>query len=118
MLKNVEIVFEGNTYSCELKPDTNDSIICNICQNGLSNFEGKITLKDVYSQIKAFEDYSMEELFTVLKDIEKDKFELINSSDKYNLKISIQVLKKNKRIKYPFREKISIKFRNYSIFIK
>ena len=105
MLKNIEIIFEGNTYSCELKPDTNDSIICNIYQNGFPNFEGKITLKEIYSQINAFEDYSMEELFTILKDIEKDKFELINSSDKYNLKISIQVLKKIKELNIHLEKK-------------
>ena len=105
MLKNIEIIFEGNTYSCELKPDTNDSIICNIYQNGFPNFEGKITLKEIYSQINAFEDYSMEELFTILKDIEKDKFELINASDKYNLKISIQVLKKIKELNIHLEKK-------------
>ena len=104
-MKNVEIVFEGNTYSCELKPDTNDSIICNICENGFSNFAGKITLKDIYSQINAFEDYSMEELFTILKEIEKDKFEIINSSDKYDLKISIQVLKKVKELNIHLEKK-------------
>jgi len=105
MLKNVEIVFEGNTYSCELKPDTNDSIICNIYQNGFPNFEGKITIKEIYSQINAFKNYYMEELFTILKDIEKDKFELINASDKYNLKISIQVLKKIKELNINLEKK-------------
>ena len=71
MLKNIELNFEGNFFSCELKPESNDSITCNIYQNSLLNFEGKITLKDVYAQIIAFEDYSMEELCNILKEIEK-----------------------------------------------
>jgi hypothetical protein len=105
MLKNVEIVFEGNSYSCELKPDTNDSIACNIYQNGLPNFEGKITLKDIYSQIPAFDEYSMEEIFNVLNDVEKDKFELVNSSNQYKLKIMIQVIKKMKELNIPLEHK-------------
>ena len=101
MLKNVEIVFEGNSYSCELKPDTNDSISCNIYLNGLPNFEGKIALKDIYSQIPAFDEYSMEEIFNVLNDVEKDKFELVNSSNQYKLKILIKVIKKMKELNIP-----------------
>ena len=105
MQKNVEIVFEGNSYSCELKPDTNDSIACNIYQNGLPNFEGKITLKDIYSQIPAFDEYSMEEIFNVLNEVEKDKFELVNSSNQYKLKIMIQVIKKMKELNIPLEHK-------------
>ena len=96
MQKNVEVNFEGNFYSCELKPESNDSITCNVYLNSFLNFEGKIILKDDYAQIIAFEDYSMEELFNILKEIEKEKFELVNSYNKYNLKILIKVLKKEK----------------------
>jgi len=105
MLKNVEIVFEGNSYSCELKPDTNDSISGNIYLNGLPNFEGKIALKDIYSQIPAFDEYSMEEIFNVLNDVEKDKFELVNSSNQYKLKILIKVIKKMKELNIPLEHK-------------
>ena len=105
MLKKVELKFKGNSYSCELKPETNDTIICNIYKINLLNFEGKITLKDVYKQIIAFEDYTMEELFNILKDIEKEKFELVNSSNKYNLKILIKVLKKEKELNIPLEKK-------------
>ena len=105
MQKNVEVNFEGNFYSCELKPESNDSITCNVYLNSFLNFEGKITLKDDYAQIIAFEDYSMEELFNILKDIEKEKFELVNSSNKYNLKILIKVLKKEKELNIPLEKK-------------
>ena len=98
MLKKEEIIFEGNSYSCELKPDINDSIICNIYLNDLLNFEGKITLKDIYLQIPAFDEYTMEELFNILNEVGKEKFELRNSSNQYNLKISIRVLKKDKEL--------------------
>ena len=40
----------------------------------------------------------MEEIFNVLNDIEKDKFEIINSSNQLKLKIMIKVIKKLKEL--------------------
>ena len=40
----------------------------------------------------------MEELFNALNEVEKDKFELLNSSNKFELKIKFQVLKKFKEL--------------------
>ena len=74
MIKNTEIIFEGYSYSFELKPDTKDSIICSINLNGIPSFEGKITLKEIYSQITALDEYTMEEIFNIFKEVEKDKF--------------------------------------------
>ena len=105
MLKNTDIIFEGNSYTCELKPDTKDSIICSINLNGIPSFEGKITLKEIYSQITALDEYTMEEIYNILKDVEKEKFELMKSSNQYNLKIMIQVLKKVKELNIHLEQK-------------
>ena len=40
----------------------------------------------------------MEEIFNVLNELEKDKFELLNSSNHFELKIKFQVLKKFKEL--------------------
>ena len=73
-------------------------MICKIYQDDFLNFEGKLSLKELYSQIPAFDEYSMEEIFNVLNDIEKDKFEIINSSNQLKLKIMIKVIKKLKEL--------------------
>ena len=98
MLKKTELNYEGQLYSCELSSETSESLICKIYKHDFLNFEGKLTLKEIFSQIPAFDEYSMEEVFTILKDLEKDKFEMINSSNELKLKIMIKVLKKVKEL--------------------
>lgn len=68
MFKKIDINFEDKSYSCEIKADNNESIFCKIYQDDLLNFEGKITLKEIYSKISAFDDYTIEEVFTSLND--------------------------------------------------
>ena len=68
MFKKIDIYFEDKSYSCEIKADNNESIFCKIYQDDLLNFEGKITLKEIYSKISAFDDYTIEEVFTSLND--------------------------------------------------
>ena len=98
MLKKIDITFEDKSYSCEIKAENNESITIKIYQDSLQNFEGKITLKEIYSQIPAFDDYTMEELFNILNDLEKESLELLNSSNQFKLKIKIKVLKKIKEL--------------------
>ena len=98
MFKKIELIFEDKPYSCELEPDNEESISCKIYQNYQLKFEGKIALKEIYSKISAFKGYTMEELFNALNELEKDKFELLNSSNKFELKIKFKVLKKFKEL--------------------
>ena len=98
MLKKTQIDFDGKLFSCEISPGNNESLKCKIYQDDFLNFEGKLSLKELYSQIPAFDEYSMEEIFSVLNDIEKDKFEIINSSNQLKLKIMIKVIKKLKEL--------------------
>ena len=105
MLKKTQIDFDGKSYACEISPENNESIICKIYQDGLLNFVGKLSLKEIYSQIPAFDEYSMEEIFNVLNDIEKDKFEIINLSNQFQLKIMIKVLKKLKELSFILKPK-------------
>ena len=98
MLKKTELNYQDQTFSCELTPVSNDLIICKIYKEDFLNFQGKLSLKEVYSQIPALDEYSMEELFKVLNALEKDKFEIINSSNVIKLKIMIQILKKMKEL--------------------
>ena len=87
MFKKIDVNFEDKSYSCEIKADNEESINYKIYQEELLNFESKITLKDIYSKIPAFGWYTMKEIFTDLNEREKNKFELCNSSNKFELKI-------------------------------
>ena len=112
MSKKLEISYEGKPYSGEIKSESNESLICTISQDCILNFEGKITLKEIYSQIPYFDEYTAQEILNILIEIEKDKFEIINSSGKLKLKIAIKVLKKFKELfinlepKFESKEKI------------
>ena len=67
MFKKVDIIFEDNSYSCIIKADKEEeSITFIIYQNNLINFEGKITLKEIYTKISIFQGITIEQLFNVL----------------------------------------------------
>lgn len=98
MRKEIGKNFEGKDYSCELTSTDNQTINLGINENGLLKFNGTITLKDIYQQIAAFDEYTMEEVFAVLKDLPDDKFAIIKESDKYKFDIICKVIKKEKHL--------------------
>ena len=100
MFKTTEINFEDKSYSCEIRAENNESLIIKIHKDGIPNFEGKLALKEIYSQIPALDEYSMEEIFNILKELEKDKFEMVNNSanNQIQLKIMVKILKKTKEL--------------------
>ena len=109
MLKKIDIISRDKSYSCEIKDNKDESITCKIYQDSLLKFEGKITLNEIYSTISAFKGYTMEEIFNALNDLEKDKFELSNLSDKPELKIKFKVIKKIKELNISLESKSETK---------
>ena len=61
-------------------------------------FKGSLNLKNIYDRIHAFDDYTMEENFAVMKDIPEEKFNLTKESDKLKLEIKFTVMKKEKHL--------------------
>ena len=118
MFKKLDLIFEDKTYSCEIKAENDELIICKIYQDIILNFEGKISLKEIYSQISAFDEYTMEELFKVINDLEKENFELLNSSNQFKLKIKIRVLKKVKELVITLEKKSQSKEEIIQLLLK
>ena len=118
MFKKLDLIFEDQTYSCEIKAENDELIICKIYQDILLNFEGKISLKEIYSQISAFDEYTMEELFKVINGLEKENFELLNSLNQFKLKIKIRVLKKVKELVITLETKSQSKEKIIQLLLK
>ena len=99
MKKEIEFDFDGINYVCLLEEENKDNINIDIKEGDLPKFNGKISLKEVYEQISAFDEYTMGEFFAALEDLTKDKIKIEKSSDKYELDLSFKVLKKEKHLK-------------------
>ena len=99
MKKEIEFAFDGINYLCLLEEENKDNINIDIKEGDLPKFNGKISLKEVYEQISAFDEYTMGEFFAAVEDLTKDKIKIEKSSDKYELDLSFKVLKKEKHLK-------------------
>jgi len=99
MKKEIEFAFDGINYVCLLEEENKDNINIDIKEGDLPKFNGKISLKEVYEQISAFDEYTMGEFFAALEDLTKDKIKIEKSSDKYELDLAFKVLKKEKHLK-------------------
>ena len=98
MEKDTTITFEDKTYSCKLISKDGQVLNVELSEDLFLKFNGSINLKDIYSQIHAFDEYTMEEVFSVMKDLSEEKFNLIKESDKFKLDIKIPVMKKEKHL--------------------
>ena len=99
MKKAFELDFDGVNYKCSLEEENKENINIEIKNGDFSKFNGKISLKDIYNQIPAFDEYTMEEFFSAAGDLTKDKIKLSKSSEnKYELDLAFKVLKKEKHL--------------------
>ena len=76
MQKDVPIQFESKTYSCKLESKDSQELKVEISEEIILKFKGNTNLKNIYEQIRAFDDYTMEEVFTAMKDLPKEDFNL------------------------------------------
>ena len=56
-----------------------------IKEDDLQKFNRNLNLKEIYEQIRAFNEYSIEEFFSALDELAKDNINMSKSSDKYYL---------------------------------
>ena len=66
--------------------------------------KGSISLESIISQIPAFEDYTIQEVYEVIKELASDKYSLTEESGKYELALKIIVLKKEKKLSFILEE--------------
>ena len=83
MKKEIKFSFEVHNYQCLLEPKDKDIIKIIIREDDIPKFNQQLSLKEVYEQIRAFKEYSMEEFFSALDELTKDKIRMEKSSDKY-----------------------------------
>ena len=57
-----------------------------------------MNIKNIYEQIRAFNGYTMEEIFSAINDIPQEKFNLTKKSDKLEFDIPFIVIKKEKHL--------------------
>ena len=98
MKKEIPIKFEDKNYLCKLESTDSNLINIELSQDLILKYNGTIFIKDICGQIRAFSGYSMEEIFSAMKDISQEQFNLIKKSDKLELDIAFKVMKKEKHL--------------------
>ena len=104
MKKEIKFSFEEHNYQCKLEAKDKEIIKIVIREDDIPKFNHQFSLKEVYEQIRAFKEYSMEEFFSALDELTKDKIRMEKSSDKYFLIFAFKVLKKEKLLKLEIKE--------------
>ena len=96
-LKSIEINNEGNKYTCKIEL-IGELIQTNLFLDNKLKFKGNIFLEKIQSQIKAFFDYNINEIFEEINQLNFDNFLIIKENNKYKLKI--EFIKKEKKYNY------------------
>ena len=97
-MSKIEIEFNSYKFNIEIKIESN-YINFFILSNNFKNFQGSLSLEEIISQISLFEDYNIQEIYEILKELNSEKFILNENSGKYQLNIKINILKKEKLLK-------------------
>ena len=87
MKKEISIKFEEKSYLWKLESTNYNLINIELSQDLILKYNGITVINDICDKISAFSGYSIEEIFSELKDTSKEKFNLIKKSDKLELDI-------------------------------
>ena len=66
-LKSVELENEGNKYICKIQLINQILNISLYLNNNILKYEGNITLNKIQHQIRAFDEYNINEIFEEIK---------------------------------------------------
>ena len=94
-MKIVQVENEENIYICNLQLAEN-SIEAYIFQTYSSTFKGKINLNQIKNQIRDFIDLNINEIFEEINSLDPSSFSISKDSDKFTLKIKINIFRKEK----------------------
>ena len=92
-MKIVQVENEENIYICNLQLAEN-SIEAYIFQTYSSTFKGKINLNQIKNQIRDFIDLNINEIFEEINSLDPSSFSISKDSDKFTLKIKINIFMK------------------------
>ena len=106
MKKEIPLKFEEKDYLCKLESTDSNLINVILSRDSLPEYKGNIDLKNIYEQIRAFNGYTMEEIFSAINDIPQEKFNLTKKSDKLEFDIPFIVIKKEKHLLISLNEVI------------
>ena len=104
MEKKVNINFEEKNYECKIGSTDDQTMNITISNEGLTKFNGNISLKNIYEKIPALEDYTMKEIFAVFEDLKDEKFQIKKEEDKFKFSILIKILNKEKTLNVDISE--------------
>ena len=93
------IDFEDDMYITALEKKKN-IIIVNLFKGMDIEYISKLTLKEIISQIPAFEDYSLNEIESELENIGDENISMERKEDKIQLKYKLTILKKEKYLTF------------------
>jgi len=96
LIKIVEIEHEGLKYICKIKILDEDLINISIYSDNKLKYRGNIFLEKIQSQIKAFFDYNITEIFEEINQLNHNNFSIIKENNKYKLKIKFIILRRKK----------------------
>ena len=96
LIKIVEIEHEGLKYICKIKILDEDLINISIYSDNKLKYRGNIFLEKIQSQIKAFFDYNITEVFEEIKQLNNNNFSIIKQNNKYKFKIKFIILRRKK----------------------
>ena len=119
-LKTIEINKEGKNYICQIEV-IEELIQANLFLDKKIKFRGIIFLEKIQSQIKAFFDYNINEIFEEINQLNPKYFSIIKEKNKYKLKIEFIILRKKRNIIIDLNEtkiKEDINNINYENMIK
>ena len=94
-IKVVELNNEEKKYICRIQI-IDELISVNIILVNELKYKGYIFLEKIQTQIKAFFDYNINEIFEEITKLNSDNFILVKEPDNYHLKIKFIILKKEK----------------------
>ena len=97
-MSKIDVEFNSYKFNIEIKIESN-YINFFIISNNFKNFQGSLSLEEIITQISLFEDYNIQEIYEILKELNSEKFILNENSGKYQLNIKISILKKEKILK-------------------
>jgi len=96
-LKSIELENEGNKYICKIQLINEILNISLYLNNNILKYEGNITINKIQNQIRAFDEYNIDEIFEEINILNNNNFKIIKeNNNEYKLRIKFIILRRKK----------------------